>query len=152
MMMHFFQSSSMISDSWKQMEQQAGSIRRTEIAAVPPETYQGGNINLTVRNDGQTNLADFPYWDVIAQRQGMAAYYIDYTENASPGNNKWTVQGIYLSDNTTEVFDPNILNPGEKMIVVVNLNPEIVQETTGRVAISTPNGVTSQCLVTRGEE
>lgn len=146
-----FQSTNTVVDSWKQMEQQASSIRQTEIALALSGNYTGGDINLMAANQGQTDLADFSHWDVIAQRQNTAAAYIVYTENATPGNNEWTVSGIYLSNNTTiaEVFDPNILNPGETMKVIINLNPEIVQGETGRITMSAPNGVTSECLVTR---
>lgn len=149
MTMSSFFSASTVADSWKQMEQQAGSIRRTKIVAVPPENYAGGSVNLTVRNEGQTNLDNFPHWDVIAQYQAGGIYYIAYTADYPPGSNEWAVEGIYQSDNSTEVFDPNILNPGEKMKVVVNLDPEIDEGETGRITASTPNGVTSQCLVTR---
>ncbi len=148
MTMNVFHSTSTLADSWKQMEEQAGSIRRTEIVAVPPQGYDGGIINLTVENQGQTNLDNFPRWDVIAQRQGEAADYIEYSEGGL-GNNQWIVDGIYLPDDSPEVFDFNILNPGEKMIVLINLIPTINQGETGRITISTPNGVASQCLVTR---
>jgi len=151
MMMSSFHSVSTVADSWRQMEEQSGDIRRTEITAVPPANYGGGNINLMVANDGQTNLDDFAYWDVIAQQQAGDTYYIAYTDGSTPGSNEWTVEGIYLSDNTTvaEVFDPDILNPGETMKMVINLDPDIGAGETGRVTVSTPNGVTSQCLVTR---
>ncbi len=151
MMMTSLQSASTVTDSWRQIERQASSIRRTEIAAVPPENYSGGSVNLTVRNEGQVNVGNFPHWDVIAQYQAGGISYIAYTDNAIPGSNQWTVEGIYLSDNITinEVFDPNILNPGETMKMVINLDPEIGAGDTGRITLSTPNGVTSQCLVTR---
>ncbi len=151
MMMSAFSSASTVADSWKQMEQRAEQIRRTDITAVPPENYGGGNIDLMVRNDGQTNLADFNHWDIIAQYQAGGIYYIDYTDNATPGSNEWTVEGIYLSDNTSmpELFDFNILNPGETANLTINLNPEIGSGKNGRITVATSNGVTSQCLVSR---
>ncbi len=149
MMMTSLHSASMFADSWKQMEQQAGDIRRTEIVTVPPEDYGGGDINLTVNNEGQTNLDNFLHWDVIAQYQYGGTNYITYTDSPSPGSNEWTVEGVYLPDASPEVFDHDILNPGEQMTVVINLNPEIGEGHTGRITVSTPNGVTSQCLVSR---
>ncbi len=151
MMMTSLQSASTVTDAWRQMEQRAISIRRTEIVAVPPGSYSGGSVNLTVRNEGQVNLGNFPDWDVIAQYQTGGISYITYTDNASPGNNQWIVEKIYLTDNVSinEVFDPNILNPGETMKVVINLDPEIGAGETGRITVSTPNGITSQCLVIR---
>ncbi len=151
MMMSAFSSASTVVDSWKQMEQQAEQIRRTEITAVPPENYGGGIISLMVRNDGQTDLNDFNHWDIIAQYQAGGIYYIDYTDNATPVSNEWTVEGIYLSSNTSapELFDFNILNPGETANLTINLNPEISAGENGKLTVSTPNGVTSQCIVTR---
>ncbi len=146
-----FQSANTVVDSWQQMERQASSIRQTEVTLALSGNYTGGDINLMAANQGQTDLADFSHWDVLAQRQDTAAVYITYTENANPGNNEWTVSGIYLTSNTTlaEVFNPNMLNPGETMEIILNLNPEIAQGKTGRITMSTPNGVTSECLVTR---
>lgn len=152
MAMSAFQSAGTLAESWKQMEAQAGDMRQTEIIAVPPESYNGGTIFLVVENGGQTNLDSFSSWDVIAQYQNGNANYIDYDDDATypPDSNEWAVEGIYLSDNVTpEVFDPGILNPGEKMIVAVKLNPEIGEGETGRITISTPNGVTSECQITR---
>ncbi len=151
MMMSALVSTSTITDSWKQMEQRAEDIRRTEITTVPPENYAGGTIDLMVRNEGQTNLGDFSHWDIIAQYQAGGIYYIDYTDNATPGNNEWTVEGLYLSDNTSlpELFDFNILNPGETAKLYIKLNPEIGAGTNGKITAVTSNGVTSQCLVSR---
>ncbi len=151
MMMSAFGSASTVTDSWRQMEQRAEQIRRTDITAVPPDNYGGGNIELLVRNDGQTDLSDFSHWDIIAQYQASGIYYIDYTDNANPGSNEWTVEGIYLSDNTSmpEIFDFNILNPGETANLTINLNPEIGAGENAKITASTPNGVTSQSIVTR---
>ncbi len=151
MMMGAFGSASKITDSWRQMEQRVEQIRRTDITAVPPENYGGGNIDLMVINNGQTDLSDFSQWDIIAQYQDGGIYYIDYTDNASPGNNQWRVEGIYLSSNTSapELFNFNILNPGETANLTINLNPEISAGESGKLTISTSNGVTSQSIVTR---
>lgn len=148
MTMSYLRSASTMADSWRQMEQQVGNILRTEIVATPPVSYSGGVVNLTVANEGQVNLGDFSYWDVIIQYQNGQANYIAYTEYP-PGSNQWAVEGIYQSDNVTELFDLNLLNPGEEMIMAINLNPEIGEGTTGKITIATPNGVTSQCLVSR---
>lgn len=136
-----------VSESLKDMEEQSASIRLTDIVAALSGNYTGGEIYLMVNNEGQTRLAEFARWDVVAQYQDGTAKYIDYTTDNPPGNNRWTVEGVYLSDGNPEVIDPNILNPKEKMKVVVDLEPEIVN--VGRITLSTPNGVTSECLVIR---
>lgn len=146
-----FQAVTKVSDSIKDMEQEAGQRRRTEIVSVPPAGYTGGPIDMSVRNDGQTDLFSFASWDVIALYQSGGSQYLAYSASYPPGNNQWALEGIYLTDNTSrpEVFDPNILNPGETMKLRVTLSPEIGAGETGRITVSTPNGVTSQCLVTR---
>jgi len=104
---------------------------------------------LRVVNQGKTSLAQFAKWDIVVQYQGGAANYIGYTTNGSPGSNEWTVEGIYLLNNSTEVFDPDILNPEEQMKLLINIDPGIGAGEAIRITISTPHGVTSQCLVMR---
>jgi hypothetical protein len=142
-----FQSANKMADSWKMMEKQSSIIRRTDIAVLPPPDYQGGTIDLTVQNTGHTDLAEFAAWDVIFQYQSSSACYLTHAAYP-PAGNQWAVKGIYLSEGVPEVFEPNILNPGEYMVVSVNLNPGIGEGETGRVTVSTPVGVTSQCQVT----
>uniref|UniRef100_A0A6H1Z7G8 Flagellin n=1 Tax=viral metagenome TaxID=1070528 RepID=A0A6H1Z7G8_9ZZZZ len=149
--MSAFQGAISVTDSVKAMETEAGIIRRTGIAAVPPAQYSGGNIELMVRNEGQTNLSQFSRWDVIAQYLDDSAVkhvdYVEYTAGNPPGPNQWTVEGIYLLSGDPEAFDPNILDPWEQMKIVINLDPGI--GTYGRITVSTPNGVTSECPVSR---
>jgi len=104
---------------------------------------------LRVVNQGKTSLAQFAKWDIVVQYQGGAANYIGYTTNGSPGSNEWTVEGIYLLNNSTEVFDRDILNPEEQMKLLINIDPGIGSGEAIRITISTPHGVTSQCLVMR---
>jgi len=144
-----FQVATRLSDSWKEMETNASGITRTFIGAAPSSNYTGGNIVLTVQNEGATDLEDFPSWDVIATYQEGGVEYLVYTTDYPPGSNEWAVEGIYLPDGRSEVFDAGILNPGEEMKTELNLNPEISENETARITISTPNGVTSQCLITR---
>ncbi len=151
MTLNAFISAAKIADSVREMETIAAEMRRTEIAVSPPASYSGGLIDLTISNDGQTDLGAMSDWDVIAQYQTGAAVYLVYSSSHPPGSDQWAVEGLYLSDNLSisEVFDNNILNPGETMKMSVNLSPEIGLGETGRITVSTPNGVTAQSLVTR---
>jgi hypothetical protein len=142
--MYSFNAATTVSEALREMDEQASSIRRTEITVASCGNYTGGDICLMVDNDGQTKLAQFPRWDVIAQYQDVSKY-ISYTTDNPPGNDRWTVEGIYLPDDSPEVLDHDILNPGEKMKVIVDLDPEIVD--VARLTLSTPNGVTSECLI-----
>jgi hypothetical protein len=149
MTISLFQSENGLVNSWKIAEAQASSMRQTEIAASAPQDYQGGAIDLEIENEGHVDLSDFPKWDVIVQYESGTIRYLTYTASYPPGNNQWTVKGIYVSDGSPEVFDQNILNPGESMIATINLSPEIGQGEMVRVTVCTPNGITSQCYVTR---
>ena len=144
-----FHAATTISDSLKQWETQDSTIRRTDIAATG--SYANGLITVWVNNTGQVNLEDFAKWDVIAEWTGDGTSHLDYLSYATsgPNDNEWMVQGIFLPDKTTpEVMDPNILNPQEVMNITLKLSPDMSINTTARITISTPNGITSQCLIT----
>lgn len=125
-------------------------IMRTELTPISANTTITGNIlYVTLENSGQTKLADFNRWDVIVQYyDGGATYHtkwLPYTDG-TPGNNEWTKKGIYLNtENKTEevpeVFEPAILNPGEKIKIEAKLNPSAGEDTANLVVISTPNGI-----------
>ena len=114
------------------------------------ETLGGSNsVSLRVVNRGQSNLAEYAKWDIITQYEDGTVNYISYTTEPSPGSNQWVVEGLYMLDGNPEVYDPDILNPGEQMKLIMNLDPAIGLRETVRITVSTPNGVKSQCLVTR---
>jgi len=152
-MMTSVQSATSLSESLKEMGEQSADIRRTEIDAIDNIVDVGDDdIDVTVVNDGQTNLAQFPKWDVIARYENSGtdySTYLEYTTDVDPGDNQWTVEGIYLPDDTPEVMDMNILNPGEKVVLRIDLYPLMDEKTYSMVTVSTPNGVTSQSLLYR---
>ncbi len=138
----------MVSTSWKEMETNSGEIARTEIEATTADLDATRTIvRVTVVNQGQVSLHDFSKWDVIVQYYDEVDVYhivrVDYTSSATPADNQWTVEGIYLdaSAGTPEAFEPNILNPGEEMIAKIKLSPAIKGVTNFLVAVATPNGV-----------
>jgi hypothetical protein len=143
-----FKSANNLGDAWKDMEAQSVSISDTGISILFTGNYSGGLIDVAVQNEGRTNLYDYPSWDVIIQYQSGNASHLSYAATYPPGSGEWAKEGIFMADESPEVFDPNILDPGEVMIVAIN--PEIAIGTgeTARIVISTPNGVTAQCFVT----
>ena len=133
----------------KELSVRDGEIMRTELALLTTEVSGAGKyLDVSLRNSGQVKLASFSKWDVIVEYYGQGGGYhitwLAYTDG-TPGNNQWTVDGIYLSSEnlTAEVFEPGILNPGEEMVVEANLNPRVRNKTAGDVVISTPNGVSA---------
>ena len=144
-----FQSANSLTDAWADTQAQAISIRDTEIGALVTGNYTGGPINVSVQNEGSANLYNYPSWDVIIQYQSGNASYLSYAATYPPGSGEWAIEGIIMAGGSPEVFDPNILDPGEVMNVSINPELEIGIGETARIVISTPNGVTSRCFVTR---
>lgn len=142
-----FQSADNLSDAWKDMEAQSVSISDTEISATG--NYSGGAINIAVENEGRTNLYEYPGWDVIIQYQSGQASHLAYEETYPPGSGEWSISDIVMEDESPEIFDPGILNPGEIMNIAANPVVDLGVGETARIVVSTPNGVTSQCFVTR---
>jgi len=122
-------------------------IMRTNLATVSASYLPSGILELALRNNGQTKLSDFDKWDVIIQYYDAgSAYYVKwlpYTENATPGDDQWRKEGIYLDSQalTAEVFEPGILNPGEEMIIEAKVAPAVGTSTTNLVVASTPSGI-----------
>jgi len=143
------QSANRMADAWKTMETRSSSIGQTEIRITAPTDYTGGLINLTVANEGHTNLSDFTDWDVILQYQSGNSAYLAYAPGGAPAPGQWAMLGIRVADGSPEVFDPGILNPGEVMTVSINPATEVPQDQMARMTVATPNGITSQGYVTR---
>jgi hypothetical protein len=147
MIVSVFQSANNLADSWQDMESQSSSIKDTGISATG--NYSGGLVDVAVQNAGGTNLYDYPNWDVIIQYQSGDAFHLPYAGAYPPGSGGWAIEGIFMAGGSPEVFNPNILDPGEIMIIAINPEMEIGIGETVRIVISTPNGVTSQCFITR---
>jgi hypothetical protein len=148
MTMNTVNSAARLSGTWKDMQQKANSVRRTEIVSLPPGDYSGGTIDLTVKNEGQENISNFAHWDIIIAGPDGNARYLTYSASYPPGDGQWAVEGIYISDGVPEVFDLNILNPAEFVQAGLNPNGVIGEGQTIKVIVATAEGVTSQCFVT----
>lgn len=102
----------------------------------------GANITVTVRNDGQTPVADFSVMDVVVQYFGAggARYdkWLPHTSGAL-ASDTWTTGAF-----TNDVFEPGILNAGESVQVLIRVNPVVAPATTNLAVIGTEKGVTVQ--------
>ncbi|MCH8062301.1 MAG: hypothetical protein IH861_07355 [Chloroflexi bacterium] len=112
---------------------------------------EASTVDITISNIGDEPLSKFEDWNVIFELRDSSSLsfaYLAYTEDASPAANEWTVNGIYRDASTllAEVVDPNILNPGEEMIIRANPSPSVVAGYYERATISTPNGVTAKVV------
>ena len=50
----------------------------------------------------------------------------------------------FFFQGSSEIYEPNILNPGETMRIVINLSPAATENTTNLATVVTPNGAKSQ--------
>jgi len=53
-------------------------------------------------------------------------------------------RGAFFFQGHPEIYEHNILNPGEDMQVVIKLSPSVSENTTNLVTVVTPNGAKSQ--------
>ncbi len=118
-------------------------ILRTELSPVSTNMPSSDTIEVIIENTGQTRLAEFDKWDFIVHYYDSTGdSHVDWLPYAdTPGDNEWTVSWIKL-DGATEVYEPNVLNPGEQAKLQAQLNPATGAGTTNMVVVSSLNGVT----------
>jgi hypothetical protein len=122
------------------------AIMRTDLSPVSTNiTLIPGSdpLNVILENTGQTKLADFEKWDVIVQYFDEDGKYtikwLPYVTGTSAPN-EWDIGWIKMNGQP-EVFDKNVLNPGEQIMIKTRLDPSVGSNTTNMVVISTPSGV-----------
>jgi archaellum component FlaF (FlaF/FlaG flagellin family) len=136
-----------VGQSWQSMQQRLGDQVHTQLTVVET-SIDGSKANITarIRNDGQTKMADYARMDVVVQYFSESgtryARWVPYTSGALQSNT-WTVTSI-----ENDVFEPDVLNPGEVLEMQVRLNPPLGTGTTGWVIVATENGVTVSAYVT----
>ena len=120
---------------------------RTNVSVLDASQTSAAILLITVKNCGQTKLAEFEKWDVIVHSEdaagGKHVTWLPY-DGVSPGPNQWSVRGIYQDAANTipEAFEPGIVNSDEEVIIECQLDPPVGENTINLVAVSTPNGVT----------
>jgi len=123
-------------------------MMRTELTPISTNiTLLAGAdpLEIVLENTGQTKMADFEKWDVIVQYyDGSGGYHIEWLPYAEggAGTYEWEVGWIRLYGQA-ETFEPNVLNPGEQIMIKTWLDPSVGASTTNMVVISTPTGITS---------
>jgi hypothetical protein len=130
-----------IGQTLRESEARYGQQNRTGLTVTGTSIDgTGANITITVRNDGATTIADYAGMDVMVQYFGESGTRYDkwlaFTSGALSAD-RWTT-GAFTSD----VFEPEMLNQGESMEILVRVNPVVGPGTTNRVIIGTDKGVT----------
>jgi hypothetical protein len=129
-------------DSISQRNEQ---IMRTNINVLEVTQPEAKKLDLRLSNVGQVKLAEFAKWDIIIHHMdNNDQYYVTWLPYvaSNPGNNEWTVKGIYTQTGQPEVFEPGIFNPDEELVIEAEIDPEIKSDSENLVIITTPNGVT----------
>lgn len=121
------------------------TIIRTELSSVSASLPSVNTLEVILENSGQVKLASFDKWDIIVQYYDSAGNYhtewLPYTE-AALLDNEWELAWIRLNG-AAEVFEPNVLNPKEQMMIRAQLNPAVGANTTNMVVVATPSGITA---------
>ena len=127
----------------EEIGQRNETIMRTELSPVSTNMPAANTLEVTLENSGQTKIADFDKWDVIVQYyDGTGTYntrWLPYTAGTL-GDNEWQVVWIRLNG-AAEVFEPDVLNPKEQIMIRAQLNPSVGAGTTNMVVVATPNGI-----------
>jgi len=141
--------------SWKDMEQRTEARAHTDILVTDVTVSNSGStLDVTLDNRGNEKLAAFEDWDVIVQYYTLSGTYVigrlSYVASGPLAANTWTVAGIYedASQSITEVFEPNILNPGEQGVIEAEISPSMGLGTSALVVITTPNGIRASQVYT----
>jgi hypothetical protein len=128
--------------SWRQMEGRMSERARTDLSPIGAETTPLGNaVQITLKNEGDTKLADFDQWDVILQYTDGDGHLSTLWCPLGSGQNQWT-------KTIDDLFEPGILNPGEEMVIEAFVSPAVGSPSTNVATIATPNGITATAVFT----
>ena len=135
----------------EEVRQRGETLMRTELTPVSSNLTAANTLEVILENTGQAKLADFDKWDFIVQyHDDTGVYYskwLPYTAGTL-GDNEWEVSGIYLNG-VTEIFDPNVLNQSESILLIAQLDPAVGDNTTNMVVVATPDGITASTYFTQ---
>ncbi len=125
--------------SIKEMETRMGEQARTRLSVTSATLdVERDTLMLSLRNDGQSRLANFDRVDVIVTFfTGPATTqnaWLPY-EAGAPTPGSWTIVSI-----TDDVHEPGILNPGETAQIQVELGATVEPGKTNLIVIATESG------------
>ncbi len=147
----FFSAQAAVVESWQEMEQRMEDHARTDLSAIGAVT-DGNVVTVTLRNDGSTKLADYDQWDVLMDYTGLSRDYVEWYDyvTGTLDSGEWKVHDWYLdaSAETAEVFDPQILNPGEEMVIEISVSYTISTASTSLATVASPNGAVATLAFT----
>jgi hypothetical protein len=128
--------------STQQLSIRQGDIMRTHLTGAGASLPASNTIEALLENSGQSRLYNFDKWDCIVQYYDSTDnYYVKWLpyNDGVLGNNEWQNTGIFYSGRT-EVFEPGILNPQERLGMKAQLSPPAGYRAID-VTLVTANGI-----------
>lgn len=138
--------------SLREAEARQAEWLHSDLQAVGGQVAPGGSqIEITLRNSGDTRLADYDRWDLVYQSSGSNAMLRWLPYAASPGLDQWGVTGLYLDAASAipEAHEVAIWNPGEEIVLRLVLSQPLEEEAVALVAIATANGARTSLQIMR---
>ena len=142
-----FTAMAQLSDAWTVREERRIVDARTSITSNGV-SYATPSVDVTVRNNGAESVRGFSKWDVLVQYYEadgtFHSKWVPHTSATAPGDDQWTVTGIYLDAATlkAETTQPGILDPLEELILRVTVSPAADATANNRIVIGTSSGIT----------
>lgn len=134
-------SSESLRSSWREAE------RVVDSSIIPiSASVAGTDVDIVIGNRGRLKYAepDLEDWEVVIRYDdGGGTSRIEYLEYASTlATGNWTVQQIYLEQSTltAEIYEPDILNFDEEMVIRARLANTPGTPTVNQVTVSPPEG------------
>ena len=144
--------------SWQEMQGRLEERTRTDLSTSGARAslcFDGRDIvEVTVENVGDVKLADFDEWDVILRYETAAGAHADWYPYVENGGQLFTSScpigsGNQWTNDIDDSYEPDILNPGEEMIVQVLTSPLMSSPSTNTLTIGTPTGITATTVFTK---
>lgn len=145
---HSLTAQATLAEASRLLEERVGDRARTDLTPLAATTtVLGDYVQVTLKNSGDTKLADFDQWDVILQyTDELGGYHVAWY--AYPTD--WTQQLFQtVTPPAAEVFESGIFNPGEEIMLQVRVSPSVGTGTTNLATVGTPNGITATAVFTR---
>ena len=131
--------------SWTEAERMVDSDAYA-VSASAQTTVTETDVEVVVHNRGRAKYpaVSFAQWEVVVRYVDDGGTerleYMPYSDTLQAGT--WTASQIYLDEPTltAEVYEPDIFNPEEEMVITVRLSALLGASTTNTVTVSTPEG------------
>ncbi len=136
-----------VADAWKDMEVREGEIARTSLQSVSSAFVDNKTLDYTLKNSGELALADFGAWDLVMQYYDASGnYHVKWLPRTTGalGPDQWKITGIYIdaAGGSSEIYQPNVLDPDEELRIRLSLSTAFGGGTNVVINLASPNGVT----------